>query len=213
MSDESPREENLAHDAPAGEEPPTEQGSPVAEGPPAAPPPPDQPQGRGGVFVPRWAAVVAAALVGVLILFGGGFAIGHVTAGEGGDHHEGGGQQYERGNEGRQGNGGNGNNGAPRQTNGVLLGVAAQDATGGQQGAQVAQVAGGSPAEAAGLQAGDVITAVDGTAVTNASDLTQQVRSHQPGDQLTLTYSRGGNSTQTQVTLGNRAPSSTGRNA
>jgi S1-C subfamily serine protease len=63
------------------------------------------------------------------------------------------------------------------------------------------------------LQAGDVITAVDGTTVTNASDLTQQVRSHQSGDQLTITYSRGGNPAQTQVTLGSRSSSSTGRNA
>jgi membrane-associated protease RseP (regulator of RpoE activity) len=212
MSDESPRDESPAHDVPAGEGPPTEEAA-AADGPPAAPPPPAAPQGGRGVFVPRWAAAVAAAVVGVLLLFGGGFAIGHVTAGEGGDHHEGRTHQEDRGAPGRGGNEGNGNNGAPRQTSGVLLGVAAQDATGGQQGAELAQVVSGSPAEAAGLQAGDVITAVDGSTVANASDLTQQVRSHQPGDQLTLTYSRGGNSTQTQVTLGSRSSSSTGRNA
>jgi hypothetical protein len=39
------------------------------------------------------------------------------------------------------------------------------------------------------------------------------VRSHQSGDQLTITYSRGGTPAQTQVTLGNRSSSSTGRNA
>ena len=67
-------------------------------------------------------------------------------------------------------------------------------------------MANGSPAAGAGLQAGDVITAVDGTAVSNAADLAQKVRSHQPGDQVTITYSRGGNSTDTQVQLGDRAP-------
>ena len=66
-------------------------------------------------------------------------------------------------------------------------------------------MANGSPAAGAGLQAGDVITAVDGTAVSNAADLAQKVRSHQPGDQVTITYSRGGNSTDTQVQLGDRS--------
>jgi putative serine protease PepD len=87
----------------------------------------------------------------------------------------------------------------------VFLGVAAQPATGGQQGAQVANVASGSPAAGAGLQPGDVITAVDGTAVSSPADLAQQVRSHQPGDQVTITYSRGGNSTDAPVQLGDRS--------
>ena len=78
-------------------------------------------------------------------------------------------------------------------------------ATGNQQGAQVENVASGSPAAGAGLQAGDVITAVDGTAVSNPADLAQQVRSHQPGDQVTITYSRSGNSTDAQVQLGDRS--------
>ena len=66
-------------------------------------------------------------------------------------------------------------------------------------------MANGSPAAGAGLQAGDVITAVDGTAVSSPVDLAQQVRSHQPGDQVTITYSRGGNSTDAQVQLGDRS--------
>jgi S1-C subfamily serine protease len=208
MSDESPRDENPANDAPAGEGPPTEESAPAAEGPPAAPPPPAEPQGRRGFYVPRWAAAVAAAVLAVLVLFGGGFAIGHVTAGE--RDREGREHQEERGLPGR---GGDGENGAPRRTNGVFLGVATRDATGDQQGAEVEQVVTGSPAEQAGLQVGDVITAADGSTVTNASDLAQRIRSHQSGDQVTITYTRGGNSAETQVTLGNRSSSSTGRNA
>jgi len=207
MSDESPRDENPANDAPAGEGPATEETAPAAAGPPAAPPPPAEPQGRRGFFVSRAAAAVAAAVVGVVVLFGGGFAIGHVTAG--GDGHEGRDRTEMAGREGR----GNDQGGAARPTSGVFLGVATRDATGGQQGAEVVQVAGGSPAEQAGLQDGDVITAVDGSTVANTSDLAQQVRGHQSGDQVRITYSRGGNATETQVTLGTRTPSSTNQNA
>ena len=41
--------------------------------------------------------------------------------------------------------------------------------------------------------------------VSNPADLAQQVRSHQPGDQVTITYSRAGNSTDAQVQLGDRS--------
>ena len=86
----------------------------------------------------------------------------------------------------------------------VFIGGTA-NATGGQQGAQVENVANGSPAAGAGLQAGDVITAVDGTAVSSPADLARLVRSHQPGDQVTITYTRGGNSTDAPVQLGDRS--------
>jgi S1-C subfamily serine protease len=174
------------------------------------PPPPGEaapsgaPPSRGGWVVPKW---VVAALVGVVafaIIFGSAFAIGRATGSGGGDEHG----RNERGIEGRPGRGNGNGNGPqlPQPTSGVFLGVSTGNATGGQQGAQVENVANGSPAAGAGIQAGDVITAVDGTAVSNAADLAQKVRSHQPGDQVTITYSRGGNSTDTQVQLGNRAP-------
>jgi len=170
------------------------------------PPPPEEgaapsgtPPTRGGWMVPKW---VVAALVGVVavgIIFGSAFAIGRATASGGGDEHG----RIERGFGGRPGRG----NGPqfPQPTSGVFLGVATQPATGGQQGAEIANVASGSPAAGAGLQQGDVITAVDGTAVSSPADLAQQVRSHQPGDQVTITYSRGGNSTDAPVQLGDRS--------
>src|SRR5947207_2142085 len=46
---------------------------------------------------------------------------------------------------------------------------------------------------------------VAGTAVSSPADLAQQVRSHQPGDQVTITYTRGGNSTDAPVQLGDRS--------
>ncbi len=171
------------------------------------PPPPEEgaapsgtPPTRGGWIVPKW---VVAALVGVVavgLIFGSAFAIGRATASGSGDEHG----RIERGFGGRPGGRGNGPQ-FPQPTSGVFLGVAAQPATGGQQGAQVANVASGSPAAGAGLQPGDVITAVDGTAVSSPADLAQQVRSHQPGDQVTITYSRGGNSTDAPVQLGDRS--------
>jgi S1-C subfamily serine protease len=209
MSDESPRDENPANDAPAGEGPPTEETAPAPEGPPAAlPPPAESPrQARSGFYVPRKAALVAGAVVAALVLFFGGFAIGQGTDGDG--DREGRDRTELPGREGR----GNDEGRAPRPTSGVFLGVATRDATEGQQGAEVLEVVSGSSAEQAGLQVGDVITAVDGSTVTSTSDVAERVRGHESGDQVTITYSRGGNSTETQVTLGDRSPSSTNQNA
>jgi S1-C subfamily serine protease len=44
-----------------------------------------------------------------------------------------------------------------------------------------------SPAAKAGLQAGEVIRAVDGTAIDEAHTLREIVLSHKPGDEITLT--------------------------
>jgi S1-C subfamily serine protease len=55
-------------------------------------------------------------------------------------------------------------------------------------GAAVAGVLTGSPAAQAGLKAGDVITAVDGDAVTSASDLSSLIAAHHPGDKVTVTW-------------------------
>src|SRR5436190_18439821 len=171
------------------------------------PPAPDEgaapsgaPPSRGGWMVPRWVVAALVGFVAVAIIFGSAFAIGRATASRDGDERG----RIERGFGGRPGGRGNGPQ-FPQPTSGVFLGVAPQPATGHQQGAQVENVANGSPAAGAGLQAGDVITAVDGTAVSSPVDLAQQVRSHQPGDQVTITYSRAGNSTDAQVQLGDRS--------
>ena len=74
----------------------------------------------------------------------------------------------------------------------AYLGVTSTNAAGG--GAQVAEVKAGSPAADAGLQAGDVITAVDGKSVANAAALATQVQAHSAGDVVSITYSRNGTS-------------------
>lgn len=86
-----------------------------------------------------------------------------------------------------------------------LLGASVSDVTDasvGTVGAQVAELSEGGAAEAAGLQVGDVITAVDGATVTNAVDATAQVRSHAGGTEVTITYVRGGQEAEAQATLG-----------
>ena len=67
----------------------------------------------------------------------------------------------------------------------------------------------GSPAAKAGLQKGDVITAIDGTSVSTAEDLTTQLRYHKSGDTVTITYQRSNNGSYTKgsakVTLGSKS--------
>jgi putative serine protease PepD len=81
-----------------------------------------------------------------------------------------------------------------------FLGIVIQDAPAG--GAQISKINSGSPAANAGLQVGDVITAVDSTPVTSSSDLVNAIASDTVGQQVTLTITRAGASQTIQVTLG-----------
>jgi putative serine protease PepD len=83
----------------------------------------------------------------------------------------------------------------------AFLGVRIADAESGG-GAVVAEVDQGEPAAKAGLERGDVITRVDDTKITSGSDLTSAIRSHQPGDKVTITYTRDGDQKTAEVTLG-----------
>jgi S1-C subfamily serine protease len=100
--------------------------------------------------------------------------------------------------------------GSGATANRAFLGLQLQD-TGGQ-GAQVADVESGTPADRAGLAAGDVITNADGTRITSASDLQAVLAKHKPGDKVTITWQQGGQNGPTHsatVTLATR-PSNTG---
>jgi putative serine protease PepD len=79
------------------------------------------------------------------------------------------------------------------------LGVSLADADGG---ARVTRVASGSAAADAGLEAGDVITAVDGRAVSSADDVVARISGMSPGDAVTLSVQRSGSSTTIRATLG-----------
>ena len=69
-------------------------------------------------------------------------------------------------------------------------------------GARVAGITDDGPAAAAGLREGDVITALDGTPVVDATDLIVDVRSLAPGDQVTLTVERDGAEREVSLVLG-----------
>ncbi|MET0146465.1 MAG: trypsin-like peptidase domain-containing protein [Ilumatobacteraceae bacterium] len=91
----------------------------------------------------------------------------------------------------------------------ALLGVSTRPVTAGAgsaaaDGAQVVRVTAGSPAAAAGVEAGDVVTAVDGRNITSPDDLGAAIAAHQPGDEVKITYERSGASHTTAVTLGTR---------
>lgn len=70
------------------------------------------------------------------------------------------------------------------------------------QGAYVAEVAAGGPAEQAGIQQGDVVTAIDDDEITSSDAMLLAVRSHSVGDTVTVTLMRGSKEMQVQVTLG-----------
>jgi putative serine protease PepD len=69
-------------------------------------------------------------------------------------------------------------------------------------GATLNSVDANSPAAKAGLKAGDVVTKVDNQRIDNADALIAAVRSHAPGEKVSVTYLRNGQSNTVQITLG-----------
>jgi serine protease Do len=68
-------------------------------------------------------------------------------------------------------------------------------------GALVAQVEEGSPAQRAGLKAGDVVTAVGGTPVASPRELARAIGAARPGSAIGLSIQRGGTAQELRVTL------------
>jgi S1-C subfamily serine protease len=86
-------------------------------------------------------------------------------------------------------------------------------------GVMVTEVREGTPAAEAGLRAatgsttvdgqsfptgGDVVTEIDGTAVTDGSELQSAIDVKHPGDRITITFTRDGSSSTVEVSLGTR---------
>ena len=61
----------------------------------------------------------------------------------------------------------------------------------------------------AGLQAGDIVTKIDNTDVTSANDLTSAIGNYKPGDKVTLTIFRSGETKTVEVTLEESTPEKT----
>ncbi len=92
-----------------------------------------------------------------------------------------------------------------------FLGVGIQDVTSdiadsvglaSAAGALVTEPTKDSPADKAGVKSGDVITAVDGTAITNALDLSRTIAGKNPSTAVELTIWRDGKEQKISVTLG-----------
>ncbi|MDS1269879.1 trypsin-like peptidase domain-containing protein [Lipingzhangella sp. LS1_29] len=80
----------------------------------------------------------------------------------------------------------------------ATLGATVTDA---QNGAGVVDVASDGAADEAGIESGDVITQVDDRAVPNADTLIAAVRSNSPGDTVTVTVLRDGDTHEVEVEL------------
>ncbi|MBR3234763.1 MAG: trypsin-like peptidase domain-containing protein [Atopobiaceae bacterium] len=69
------------------------------------------------------------------------------------------------------------------------------------QGAYVAEVSAGSPAEAAGIQQGDIIIKLGDEAITSADGMILAVRGHKIGETTTITFMRGDQEMTAEVTF------------
>ena len=72
-------------------------------------------------------------------------------------------------------------------------------------GAWVAEVTKGGAAEAAGIQKGDVITAIDGVKIDSSARLSEIVAQHRPNDKIKIEIKREGKVKQIEVVLRNTA--------
>ena len=92
-------------------------------------------------------------------------------------------------------------NGKVVNTHRAYLGVQIGDVQS-PAGVIVLSVVAGGPAAQAGVQVGDIITAINGKPVTDSATLSQQLANMAPGSEATLTVNRNGQSMSIKVTLG-----------
>ncbi len=69
------------------------------------------------------------------------------------------------------------------------------------EGVKIANVSEGSPAEKAGLQKGDVIIKLGQKTVTNLRDYSNELKTHNPGDEVTIVYLHDGKEITTTIKL------------
>ena len=74
------------------------------------------------------------------------------------------------------------------------------------RGVRVVAVSAGGAAAAAGLEPGDVVTAVGDRAIAKPSDLETAIQLHRPGDSISIDYLRAGEARRTKLRLPDLAP-------
>lgn len=163
-----------------------------------------QPPRRSSVSIPTWLLFV----VGAVVIAALGFAVGWIAA-PGSEQRET--LAPSRGSAlGPFGNGGGSGNQpsiplpAPQGVRRAFLGVATNPSSD-PAGVRIVRVVPGSPAAKAGLKVDDVITKVDDNAVARPEQLATRIGAHQRGDQVTITYVRGGATETARVTLARRS--------
>ncbi len=72
------------------------------------------------------------------------------------------------------------------------------------KGVYIQSVTSGYPADKAGIKAGDIITAFDGTAVASPLDLVSQIITRNVGDQVTVSVNRNGESVELILIIGKK---------
>jgi len=75
----------------------------------------------------------------------------------------------------------------------------------GDGGVLISAVVRQSPADKAHLKAGDIITRIDDTIISDPRELTQTIRSYDPETEVTITYFRRGREQNTTATLGEQS--------
>ena len=85
----------------------------------------------------------------------------------------------------------------------ALMGVTTQPAGDGQ-GAEIVEIAPSSGADDSDLEVGDVVIAVDGDEIDEPADLGVAIAKQQPGDDVTVTIERNGQTSDVTVTLGKK---------
>jgi putative serine protease PepD len=89
---------------------------------------------------------------------------------------------------------------------GVRIGPPSSSNPSTPSGAEIGTVTVGGPADDAGLQAGDIVTDIDGQRIDDATDLSTYVNTKAPGDKITLTVQRNGQTEKIDVLLADRPP-------
>lgn len=85
-----------------------------------------------------------------------------------------------------------------RNDNKAMLGVLTYR---NEKGALIKDVMKGTPAEKAGLKADDIITAINGVAVTSGEELTKEIGKYLPDDKINITYLRNQQTENTSAIL------------
>ncbi|HET9727376.1 MAG TPA: M28 family peptidase [Gemmatimonadales bacterium] len=93
--------------------------------------------------------------------------------------------------------------GLPMPGYGAYLGTV-PDMTDNPGGVRLLGVRAGSPAEKAGLRGDDIITRIGDTSVTDLEAMTEALRSHHPGDTVSVVVRRGNETTTLHAVLGAR---------